>query len=226
MTRKGTDERNPQLGLFPLLVNEHRAGGAVGRAEEKPPLMFEDLCDLLDSDYAEKGRSSRAALKVRFRHLRPFFASFKVAEITRDMIERYWDSRLGEFHYKLPPKRTSPQSVGLELACLRRAFLLAHDRGLLSQMPTFPAPPPKKPSRRRCDFIDPLTFEAIHAGMPRDLRREAISFLYFSCWLPSWMYALRWCDVNFSERLIEFSPGGRTGIRTGCPLTVPRSCTG
>ena len=40
------------------------------------------------------------------------------------------------------------------------------------------------------------------------------------------MYALRWCDVNFSERLIEFSPGGRTGDPHRLPFDSPAELYG
>jgi integrase len=214
--RQNSDDGSLQLALF----NERAAGG---RAEKRRDVMFEDICEVFEASYMEKGRASRAALRVRFLHLRPFFGGFKAAEITPDMIQRYSDSRLRESYGKITKRMTSVQSVYLELGCLKRAFLLARDRGLLRCVPRFPAAPPREPNQslRRRDFIDVGTFEAIRAGMPPDLRRDAISFLYFSGWLPSWMYALRWSDVNFSERLIEFSPEGRTEEPHRLPFDSP-----
>jgi len=179
-------------------------------------VMFEDLAALIECDYRTRGRRSLSALTVRFRHLRPFFGSFKAAEITPALIEQYCDRRRGESRMVGPTngksqKFTSPACINLEMSCLKRMLRLAVDRQMLSSVPVFPAP--AEPNhRRQIRFIDRWIFAAIRDAMPADLR-DPLAFLYLLARRPTEMHMLQWSHVHFVDRSIEIEFGRSETVR-------------
>ena len=62
-------------------------GKLVGPSEER--VTFEDLADLIETDYKVNGRKSEKRLRTSLKHLREFFGMSRAKDITTDRIKRY-----------------------------------------------------------------------------------------------------------------------------------------
>lgn len=108
-----------------------RAALQVEHTSDPDRVLVGQLLDLLVDDYKLERRRSTDDMEKRVdKHLRPFFASKKVHEVTTTLINRYRSMRV---------KKAAAATVNKEVSYLRRAFKLGleHTPPLVEKAPVF-----------------------------------------------------------------------------------------
>jgi integrase len=164
-------------------------GKFLGAVEEK--VKFENLCELIRTDYRLNERRSVPRLEGSLKHLGAAFGLDRAIDIGTDRIERY----------KLDRKNdgAATATINLELAALKRAFTLAVEAEALSRAPHIEM---LDVDNTREGFLEHADWLALRAVLPEDLR-DPVSFLYFSGWRDGEMKHLEWRNVDFEGRVIR-----------------------
>ena len=80
--------------LLKKRVGEMGQGRLIGPSEER--LTFEDLANMLLTDYEVNGKRSLESAKLSIKHLREFFGSERAIDITLDRVRSYLRERQRE----------------------------------------------------------------------------------------------------------------------------------
>ena len=176
-------------------------------------ITFQDLIDLVISDYETRGLRSKYDLRVsRLPHLNDFFANRRAVDITPDVIRRYVSERRRE--------GAAPSSINREIGVLRRGFRLAVQDGRLT---TAPYNQLLRESNIRQGFVSNDQFEAICGRLEPSDYVDVARFLYLTGWRVSEALSLEWRDVDFDEGTIRLRSEnsktlGTRRIRMGAQL--------
>jgi integrase len=154
---------------------------------------FEDLAEMLTTDYELNGRKSLPAMLDRVRKLREFFGWRLAANITAESITAYVRSR----------REASPATVRYELAMLKRMFRLGLRAGRVSHRPEFPS---IEVRNARPGFFEREEVERVLSHLPNDLR-AFVRFAYLTGWRRGEIQQLTWRQVNFTTGTVRLEPG-------------------
>ena len=191
--------------LLKQRLGEMSRGHLIGPSEER--LSFEDLANMLLTDYEINGKRSIESVRLSIRHLREFFGLGRAIDITPDRVGAYVRDRQRE--------GAANGSINRELAALKRAFTLATRAGKLTSAPYIPL---LEENNSRRGFLDHGGFLALREALPNHLK-DPVTFLYLSGWRVSEMRTLEWRDVDLKGREICLRPE-RSKNKEGRPLPL------
>lgn len=173
-------------------IGEVAGGQLIGPSEER--VSFDDLTDLLLTDYEINGKRSIESVRLSIKHLRGYFGFARAIDITADRVSKYVRERQQE--------AAANGSINRELAALKRAFTLATRAGRLRSAPYIPL---LEENNSRRGFVDHGSFLALREGLPVHLK-DPVSFLYLSGWRVSEMRTLEWRDVDLADHQVRLRP--------------------
>ena len=153
------------------------------------------MASVLDHYRLKQRKSLDAAERRITKHLTPFFAGRRMAQITTDLVTRYATERLaaGAAH----------ATVNRELALLKLAFNLAvKARRLLFKPPIEML----AEDNVRVGFFERAQFEAVRRHLPADVQAVA-TFAYLTGWRKSEILSLDWRQVDFAAGTITLDVG-------------------
>jgi integrase len=157
-------------------------------------MSFEDLANILLTDYEINGKRSIESIRLSIRHLREFFGLGRAIDITADLVAAYVRERQRE--------GAANGSINRELAALKPAFTLATRAGRLTSAPYVPL---LEENNSRRGFLDHGSFLALCEALPKHLK-DPVTFLYLSGWRVSEMRTLEWRDVDLAGREVRLRP--------------------
>jgi integrase len=164
----------------------------IGPAEDR--LGFEDLAEMLRSDYLVNGRRSLAKIDDCLAHLRGYFGLDRALDISADRIKRYVIERQKE--------SAAHATINRELAALKRAFNLAVEAERLSHAPYIAM---LEEHNVRQGFVGHGEFLALREHLPEHLK-DPVTFLYLAGWRVSEMKALEWRDADLAAGTVRLRP--------------------
>jgi integrase len=173
-------------------IGEIASGQLIGPSEER--VSFDDLADLLLTDYEINGKRSIESARLSIKHLRGFFGFARAIDMTADRVGKYVRERLQE--------GAANGSINRELAALKRAFTLATRTRRLRSAPYIPL---LEENNSRRGFIDHGGFLALRDGLPAHLK-DPVTFLYLSGWRVSEMRTLEWREVDLADHQVRLRP--------------------
>src|SRR5579871_3144361 len=154
---------------------------------EQEKLTFDDLAELLRTDYRLNGRRSLGHVERHIRRLGEAFACDRALSITPDRIAAYTAARLG--------RGVAPATVNRELAALRRMFSLAVKTGQILARPPITL---LTEDNAREGFAEPAEFEAVAAHLP-PAYADAARFAYLTGWRKTEVRTLEWRDITLDR---------------------------
>ena len=169
-------------------------------------LMFEDLVELILTDYRANSRRSTDATMGRIKHLRCVFGEVRAIDITASRIRAYQGYRLDE--------GAAPGTVNRRLACLRRMFSLALVDDLISRAPRVPM---LEGEKVREGFVGDDSFTRLLSCLPAHLQ-PLVEFLYLSGWRKAEAQNLLWKNVRLKEQVVILA---RRDSKNKEPRTLP-----
>ncbi len=151
---------------------------------------FDDLRDLIITDYTNNGRKSLGDLKTtRLPRLDAVFEGTKAIDITTTSVERYKTLRLKE--------KAAPATVNRELASLKRMFRLAIRQGIVATMPYIAM---LAEHNVRKGFFELDQFQAILKNLPAEFQ-PLFELAYITGWrIRSELLTRQWRHVDFSGK--------------------------
>ena len=159
-------------------------------------LTFDQAAQAVVDDYVVNGKRTAAQVERRLKlHLLPYFGSWRMSNVTTDVVRAYQKHRQGE--------RATNATINREVAILRRAFRLAYEAGTVLHRPSIPM---LKESNTRTGFFERADFEAVRAEMPEHLR-PFVTFLYFTGWRTGEVMPLQWAQVDRGAEVVRLEPG-------------------
>jgi integrase len=171
------------------------------------------LLDGLLSDYKINGKSFAWADDVVRVHLRPHFGAMRAAALGTDQIRKYIEKRQqpetrvygekGEKKREYGP--ASNGTINRELALLRRAFNLGK-KATPPKVGAVPFIPMLAENNVRKGFFEHDAFLAVRQALPDEIR-PVITFAYYTGCRKGEILALRWSQVDLSERAVRLEPG-------------------
>jgi integrase len=177
------------------LLKLRLGAAAEGRFSADALLMrWEDLEVIILDEHRQHRSFEKVERHVR-RHLRRFFAGWKVARITFDALLRYKQHRLAE--------GASPSTVRYELSLLCTGLVVAQKAGRLATLPPIPS---VRVENTRTSFFEPGEFEALRAHLP-PIPRAVVTFMYWTGWRRNEVLSRQWRHVDFQRGVIVLEPG-------------------
>src|SRR5262245_8796627 len=172
----------PEQPMTPTLALARAADQQnAARDDDRKVKMFEDLTHAYVADYELHGYRSITCLKPRIAHLRSFFGTYHVREITNDAIRQYQTFRRSQ--------GASAASVNRDTTGLNRMFKIAVERGAIETMPVFPRRLRENPPRQ--GFFEHTEFVKVRAQLPPAFR-DVLEFAYYSGWRRNEILYLTW----------------------------------
>jgi hypothetical protein len=170
----GSRDRRVTARLLTERLHAMRHGEPGGPDVERT--TFEDLAEMIRSDYTANERKSKKRMEESLAHLEAAFAGRRVITIGEDNITGYAARRLTE--------GAKNATVNRELACLKRMLRLGHRARRVGRLPYIAMLEEKN---RRKGFFEPDQFRAVRAALPADLRALATT-AYITGWrvLQNW----------------------------------------
>jgi len=169
---------------------------------KKPEVLFEDHAKEFLDLYSKQNKRSWKRDEISLNHLKEFFKSKNLSEITPDLIEKYRLKRRAD--------GVSPSTINRELACLKTCFSKAvewekAERNPAAKIKKFHEPNAKEriltveEMKRLLDAASPEIRPVLIIALNTGMRRGEI-------------LSLRWRDVDFVKGfiLIEDSKSGRS----------------
>ncbi|MDA0328838.1 MAG: site-specific integrase [Gemmatimonadetes bacterium] len=178
-----SEKKKDATDLLRKRMAEVGSGTLIGPTEEK--VTFEDLADMIETDYTVNGRRSGGRLKTSLTHLRGVFGTSRAIDITSDRVNRYIAARQKE--------GAANASIQKELAALKRAFNLAVQARRLSTRPYIPG---VKVDNARQGFFEWAELEKVVAELPEALR-PVVRFAALTGWRKAECLSLQWSQVDF-----------------------------
>lgn len=197
---------------------------------------FENGAKDLLLDYSNNGRRSYAVVERRIRkHLTPYFAGRRMAEISPSEIRAYIDRRKTEAsvlvrkahtlegpdeqEQEIPEERriASNAEINRELALLKRMFTLAMQGGKLLHRPHIPM---LEENNVRKGFFEREQYESVLSHLPEEIR-PVVEFAYITGWrIASEVLPLEWRRVDFQAGEVRLDVGTtKNGAGRTFPLT-------
>jgi len=190
----GSTNRADAVRLLKRRLGELGAGRFVGRAVEKT--TFDDLAEMLLTDFRINGRRSLDRVEDALTHLRGMFAGWRALDLTADRVAAYVNRRQAE--------RAANATINRELSGLKRMFRLGERAGRVTGRPYIAL---LHEDNVRQGFLDHATFDALRALLPAPLR-PVLTFAYVTGWrLKSEVLPLQWRQVDFAAGLVRLEPG-------------------
>lgn len=178
-----------------LKIREGKAWDPRNAPELADAPTFDDLCELIETDYQMNQRRTADKLQLRLKHLRASFGGLTTDKITGERIGEYITQRLTD--------GAAHATVNRELAALKRMLNLAHRAGRTIRVHLIPHLKEAKP---RHGFFEEPQFLRVLEALPEHLRPVA-RFAYFTGWRRSEIISLTWTQVDLSARVIRLWPG-------------------
>ena len=169
------------------------AGGLVGPDQER--LTFEDLSEIIVSEYEAQERKSLDRLQVSRTALRGFFGMSRALDITTDRVDAY-------IAYRRKMGRAN-STIRNEVNALRRAMVLAKKAGKLAEVLPFEAPPVRVV---RKGFFSRDDLNEVLKHLPHYLR-PVVRFAYLTGWRKREILTLTWAQVDMDAGIIRLEPG-------------------
>ncbi len=146
--------------------------------------------------YETTGKRSLKEVGWRMKHLRRFFAGWRLVTIGPADTTAYAARRQGE--------GASAGTINREMALLKRMLRLAYENGKVMRQPVIrmlkEAPP-------RSGFFEREPFEAVRRHLPEDLQ-VAVTIAYTYGWrIPSEVMSLKLAQVDLQAGTLRLDPG-------------------
>ncbi len=186
---------NKSEAMKVLKIREGKAWDPHNAPELAEAPVFEELCELIETDYRTNQRATLKNLNAQLTHLRGRFADLTADKITGERIGEYITQRLTD--------GAAHATVNRELAALRRMLNLAHRTERIFRVPLFPH---LKEAKRRQGFFEGEQFLRVLEALPEHLRPVA-KFGYFTGWRLREVTSLTWTQVDWPARTIRLWPG-------------------
>ena len=156
---------------------------------------FDDLANIIKTDYEVNSRKSTARMLTSLNGLRPFFGMYLAKDITFDRLNAFIAHRLTQ--------SMSPASIRIDLSILKRAFRLGERAGK-ALCPPFPT---IQVHNVRSGFFEEDEFRLLLHHLPEEIQ-PLITFAYFTGWrVRSEVMPLQWRQVNLSAGVVRLEPG-------------------
>lgn len=171
--------------------------GAAAEGRLSPGAMtmrWEDLEAIILDEHQHHRSYDKVERHVR-RHLRRFFAGWRLARITYDALLRYKQQRLAE--------GASPSTVRYELSLVRTGLVVAHKAGRLASLPPIPS---VRVENTRTSFFEAGEFEALRSHVP-PVPRAVVTFMYWTGWRRNEVLTRQWRHVDFDRGVVTLEPG-------------------
>jgi integrase len=174
-------------------------------------LTFEDIARAYLEDYELQRYRSMSTARPRVGHLRSFFGTYIVDEITGDAVRQYQLFRRDE--------GAEAATINRETSALSRMFHIAIRRGQLDRMPVFPNRLGENPPRQ--GFFEDEEYRRVRQELP-PAYQDVLDFAYYSGWRRNEILYLTWDEVDLAGGVIRLSPE-RSKTRTGrvLPISAP-----
>jgi integrase len=169
-----------------------RGGKFLGQAEER--VRFEDLAEMLRTDYLLRNRRSTRRLEGSIKHLQGHFGTDRAVDIDAGRVKAYAKARIGQ--------GAANATVNRELSALKHGFKIAIDDDRLSRVPKIKM---LAEDNERQGFIERAEFIAVRQALPEHLR-DPLDFVYLSGWRVSEMKALEWIEIDLNANEINLPP--------------------
>ena len=142
----------------------------IRRARTPELLMFDDLKEMILTDYRLNGRRSIKRVKSALRHLVSFFGTCRAIEISAERVGAYVEQRHRD--------NAAPATINVELAVLVRTFTLAiRERKLLTR----PHIAKLNCNNVRTGFLGRSQLDAVLAQLPEELK-PIVETAYLTGW--------------------------------------------
>ena len=165
----GSPSRADAVRLLRSRLEEIGSGRLVGPAMEKT--TFDDLAELLLTDYRINRKRSVARIEDSVQHLRQVFGGFRALNVAADRIVAYIRAR--------QEAGAANGTINRELSALRRMSRLGEQAGKVAQRPHIAL---LREDNLRTGFFEPDQFRALVAHMPEPLRPVmAAAYLTGAC---------------------------------------------
>jgi len=157
--------------------------------------MFEDLAQMIETDYVVNRRKSSERLNYSLVHLREAFGNSRALAITTD--------RIKEFIKQRQQAGAANGTIACELACLKRMFVLAHQAERIAHRPYIPSIQTAPP---RSGFFEQPQLDAVLKHLPAALV-PAIKFAAWTGWRKNEILKLTWANIDFVHGGVRLEPG-------------------
>ena len=153
-------------------------------------VRYDDLRDLIITDYTNNGRKSLGDLKTtRLPRLDAVFGGTKAIDITTTSVERYKTLRLKD--------KSAPATVNRELASLKQMFRLGLRQGMVATMPYLAM---LAEHNVRKSFFELDQFQAILKHLPAEYH-PLFEMAYITGWrMKSELLTRQWRHVDFGGK--------------------------
>src|SRR6266849_8329892 len=190
-----TTSLNEARHLLRLREGDVERGAPVG--PKIGQITFEEaMADLLN-EYRANGRRSVGDVERRIKkHLAPFFAGTRLADLTALEVRQYIARRKAA--------KAANANINRELSALRRAYTLAIQAGKLAAKPHIPN---LVENNVRTGWFEEEQYEAVRGRLPVYVR-PVVTFAYITGWrVRSEVLPLTWKQVDFRGGTVSLSPG-------------------
>jgi len=172
-------------------LKEKMARKALGELKPIPTINFEDMAQLVITDYQINERKSLDRVNYSLEHLEVFFGNCKAQSISSEMVHVYILQRRDQ--------RAKNATINRELAVLKRMFKLAK----ISNKPEIVT---LQENNIRTGFFEPGEFLTLREALP-DYLKPVVTFAYYTGWRKSEILSLRWNQVDLEARIVRLNPG-------------------
>lgn len=187
-------KKKDAVALLKRRMAEQGAGKFIGPDAER--VTFDDLAELITSDYKANGRRSLLRVQQSLAHLRVFFgAECRALDITTDRVNSYIVAR--------QEAGAANATIQQEIAALRRSFNLAVQAGRLAVRPHVPS---VHVDNARKGFFGGEDLERVIAELPSHVG-SIVRFAALTGWRRGEVVPLRWSQVDWEAGVVRLEPG-------------------
>jgi integrase len=185
--------RKDAEALLRKRVGDVGKGRTTGPDPEK--VTFEDLAEMIQTDYKVHGRKATRRLRSSLKHLREHLGILRALDITTDRVRTYIGDRQDE--------GAATATIQKECAALKRMFRLAKQAERLPHIPHVPVPQVRN---TRTHFLSREDVERVCSFLSADLA-AVVRFALLTGWRKGEVLSLRWGDVDFAVGTVHLKPG-------------------
>ncbi len=185
--------RNDAVRLLRKRMEEMGRGRLIGRDADR--LTFDDLAQMLKSDYQTNGRKSLKRAEVALKSLKKFFGFYRALDLMTDRITEYVRHRQEE--------GIKPATIHYELAVLKKMFNLAIRAEKLDRKPYIPS---IEVRNTRSGFFSEKEYRAVVSRLPDEVT-PLISFLWLTGWRKMECLNLEWRHIDWESKTVRLDPG-------------------